>query len=79
MAEQWMLYGAYGFTGRIILEEALRRGHQPIIAGRDTNRLQELAKRHGLSYRVVSLDDLPALSNSLGDIALVLNAAGPFF
>ena len=24
----WMLYGASGFTGRMIAEEAIRRGHQ---------------------------------------------------
>jgi len=23
----WLLYGAYGKTGRLILDEALRRGH----------------------------------------------------
>jgi hypothetical protein len=26
----WMLYGAYCSTGRLILEEALRRGHCPV-------------------------------------------------
>jgi len=31
----WMLYGAYGRTGRQILDEALRRGHRPLLAGRD--------------------------------------------
>ena len=29
-----MLYGAYGKTGRLILDEALRRGHRPLLAGR---------------------------------------------
>ena len=26
---EWMLYGAYGRTGRLILDEALRRGQRP--------------------------------------------------
>ena len=30
----WMLYGASGFTGRMIAKEALRRGHHPILAWR---------------------------------------------
>jgi short subunit dehydrogenase-like uncharacterized protein len=38
----WMLYGAYGSTGRLILDEALRRGHRPILAGRDDARLSAL-------------------------------------
>lgn len=30
----WMIYGAYGYTGRLIVEHALSRGHQPLLAGR---------------------------------------------
>jgi short subunit dehydrogenase-like uncharacterized protein len=30
-----MLYGAYGTTGRLILDEARSRGHRPVVAGRD--------------------------------------------
>jgi short subunit dehydrogenase-like uncharacterized protein len=30
-----MLYGAYGSTGRLILDEALRRGHRPIRSAED--------------------------------------------
>jgi short subunit dehydrogenase-like uncharacterized protein len=37
---EWMLYGAYGKTGRLILHEALRRGHKPLLAGRDGARLE---------------------------------------
>lgn len=75
---RWMLYGAYGFTGRMILLEALRRGHRPTIAGRDAKRVSDLAKRHDLSWRVVSLEELSALRASMDGIDLVLNAAGPF-
>jgi short subunit dehydrogenase-like uncharacterized protein len=40
----WMLYGAYGTTGRVILDEALRRGHRPILAGRDGAQLSALGQ-----------------------------------
>ena len=33
--KSWMLYGAYGFTGRLLAAEAVRRGHRPVLAGRD--------------------------------------------
>ena len=45
----WMLYGAYGTTGRLILDEALRRGHRPLLAGRDSVQLSALRQATGLS------------------------------
>jgi len=40
-ATNWMLYGAYGTTGRLIVDEALRRGHRPVLAGRNAVRAVE--------------------------------------
>lgn len=74
----WMLYGAYGLTGRLILAEALRRGHRPVLTGRDAERLRALAAAHGLACRVASLDEPGELAASLDGVDLVLNAAGPF-
>ena len=31
---QWMIYGANGYTGRLIAQEARQRGLSPILAGR---------------------------------------------
>ncbi len=73
----WMIYGAYGFTGRLILEEAVRRGHKPILAGRDRRQIEDLAKRHGLQSHVLSLDDPAALRATVRGRDLVVNAAGP--
>jgi len=72
-----MIYGAYGFTGRLILEEGLRRAHKPILAGRDGRRIEDLAKRHGLQSHVLSLDDSAALRAAARGSDLVVNAAGP--
>ncbi|MDT7790418.1 MAG: hypothetical protein QOF58_8837, partial [Pseudonocardiales bacterium] len=30
----WMVYGANGYTGRLIAELAVKRGERPILAGR---------------------------------------------
>ena len=30
----WMIYGATGMTGTLIAEEAIHRGHQPLLVGR---------------------------------------------
>ncbi|HEY58530.1 MAG TPA: hypothetical protein G4O04_08370 [Anaerolineae bacterium] len=54
---RFLLYGAYGYTGRLIVAEAVRQGWQPVLAGRDGQRLQALAERWGLSHRTVALED----------------------
>ena len=71
----WMLYGAYGFSGTLIAEEAVRRGHHPLLAGRDESKLKPLAARLGLDYRVFALDG--PIAPHLEDVDLVFHAAGP--
>ncbi|GAB4576088.1 MAG: saccharopine dehydrogenase NADP-binding domain-containing protein [Anaerolineae bacterium] len=74
----WMLYGAYGYTGQLLAEEAVKRGHRPLLAGRDESRLKPLAERLGLDYVAVALDDREALHAAVRDVSLVLHAAGPY-
>lgn len=73
-----MIYGATGYTGRLIVAEAVRRGLRPVLAGRDAARLGRIARPLGLESRVVGLGDPPALVRALDGIGVVLNAAGPF-
>ena len=72
-----MLYGAYGTTGRLILEHALRRGHRPLLAGRDESRLSPLSSETGLD--ALPLDLALARPEALNGVSVVLNAAGPYF
>jgi short subunit dehydrogenase-like uncharacterized protein len=76
--KRWMLYGAYGYTGKLIIDEALARGLRPVLAGRDGTKLRELADAHGLDWCAVGLDDAPGLDAALADIELVYHVAGPF-
>jgi short subunit dehydrogenase-like uncharacterized protein len=78
MSKNWMLYGAYGFTGRLILDEALQRGHRPLLAGRSREKLLPLAERFGLEARQVDLSDTHNLHASLETVELVLHCAGPY-
>jgi short subunit dehydrogenase-like uncharacterized protein len=74
----WLLYGATGYTGRLIAAEAVRRGHRPILAGRSASLLQPLATELALEARVLPLDDPAALLRALADVQAVVHAAGPF-
>src|SRR6266702_6971983 len=74
----WMIYGATGTTGMLIAEEAIRRGHQPVLAGRSAKALASLGKRLGLPWMAVGLDELGRLEQAVSGVDVVLNAAGPF-
>ncbi|HEX4854144.1 saccharopine dehydrogenase family protein [Arenimonas sp.] len=75
---EWMIYGANGYTGRMMVEEAVKRGLRPVLAGRSAASLEPLAKAHGLPVRAFALDDPQALRSGLNGIGLVLHCAGPF-
>jgi short subunit dehydrogenase-like uncharacterized protein len=74
----WMLYGATGYTGVLLAEEAVWRGHKPLLAGRSAEKLQSLAERLGLEYVVIGLNDHETLVRALSGVELVLHVAGPF-
>ncbi len=78
MAPRWMLYGATGYTGALIAQECVRRGLQPVLAGRDAVGLQRLAERLRLPHVAVALDDAAALKKALQGCRVVLHCAGPF-
>jgi short subunit dehydrogenase-like uncharacterized protein len=75
---RWMIYGANGYTGALVAEEAVRRGHRPLLAGRNAQKLEALGKRLGLPWVAFALADAPALARALLGIDLVFHAAGPF-
>ena len=78
MTSDFLLYGANGYTGRLILERALEVGLRPLIAGRNGPAIREIAGEHDVDHRVFSLDDRSALDAALAAVPLVLHAAGPF-
>lgn len=74
----FLLYGSYGYTGELILEEALSRGLKPILAGRDSAKVAAQADALELEHRTFELSDSAALEAALKDVPVVLHAAGPF-
>lgn len=79
MAEPtWLIYGATGFTGRLIAAEAVRRGLSPILAGRRGEAVFALAEELKLPARVFTLDSPDDARRGIEDVRLVLHCAGPF-
>lgn len=79
-----LLYGASGFSGRLLAEELARedeRGQRAcdlIIAGRDAGELARMSEELDVPYRVFGLDERREVRTALRDADVVLNAAGPF-
>jgi len=73
-----LVYGANGYTGRLIAEVALRAGERPILAGRRAEAIAPIAERYGFEHRVFALDSPAQIARSLDGVSTVLLAAGPF-
>jgi short subunit dehydrogenase-like uncharacterized protein len=78
MANTFLIYGAYGYTGELITRYAAERGLKPILAGRNEAKVKELADKQGFEYRAFALEDTAKLDAALQETAFVLHCAGPF-
>lgn len=88
------LYGCYGYTGKLICEEAKRRGLKLILGGRNADECFAVARAVEIDpdspdnpnadkyIRVFDLDDENEISEKLASLPdeckVVMNAAGPF-
>jgi len=73
------IYGASGHTGELVAAELVRRGHAPMLMGRNGPALDRVAERLGGKARVAVADvgDPSALQSALAGIDVLVNCAGP--
>lgn len=76
--KRWLIYGAYGYTGRLITEAAADRGLKPTIGGRNQAKTDELARQLGLESHAFALETVEQVAGEVDGYELVLNCAGPF-
>ena len=77
--ERVLVYGAAGHTGRFVVDELLRRGLTPVLAGRSAARLADIPARYAaLDRRIVGVDDPDLLRQAVAGTGAVVNCAGPF-
>jgi short subunit dehydrogenase-like uncharacterized protein len=75
-----LVYGATGFTGRLVVD-ALRKsgGLEIVLGGRDEGALRELAgSAGGLEFRVADARDAEALARATAGMHVVVDTVGPF-
>lgn len=73
-----LIYGAYGYTGRLITEEFINQGISPFIAGRNREKLEAFADIHGLEFETIKINEKEKLEAWLDKGNLVIHCAGPF-
>ncbi|MBL0162603.1 MAG: saccharopine dehydrogenase NADP-binding domain-containing protein [Xanthomonadales bacterium] len=73
-----MIYGANGYTGKLIAAEAVKRGLKPVLAGRNRDALDALALPLKLTRRVFELNEALEIDRQLDGVRILLNCAGPF-
>ncbi len=75
------VYGATGYTGKLVAAELQRRGLPTVLAGRSADKLRAVAAAVGLpadAVRVAGTDDPAALRAAFAGCAVVISCAGPF-
>ncbi|NRB38746.1 MAG: saccharopine dehydrogenase NADP-binding domain-containing protein [Pseudomonadales bacterium] len=80
-AKKWMIYGANGYTGRLIAQMAAvakSNINKPILAGRTESQIKPLAESLNLPWCTFSLDQSEAIKSALTDVDVLLHCAGPF-
>ncbi len=72
------MYGSYGYTGKLIVNECRARKLNVILAGRNEQELKKQSLESGYSYEVVDSGDLKALKVLLLPANVVIHCGGPF-
>jgi short subunit dehydrogenase-like uncharacterized protein len=73
-----LIYGATGYTGKLIAKAAADQGARPVLAGRNLARVSAVARPLGLKARAFDLGDPTRLDAAIKDVSVVLCVAGPF-
>ncbi len=78
MKNKIVIYGSYGYTGKLIVEEAKARGLDVILSGRKEDALQKQSEQSGYPFKVVDIHDASSLVQLLEPAAVVIHCGGPF-
>lgn len=78
MTGKLLLYGANGYTARLILPKLVARKVPLVLGGRDAKKIGALCEEFQCEGRCFSIDEAVLIDANLNGVSLVFNAAGPF-
>jgi len=73
-----IVYGSYGYTGQLIIDECKTKGIEVILSGRNGEELRKQSLQTGYPFEVVDINDSAGLCKLLEKGSMVIHAAGPF-
>lgn len=73
-----VIYGSYGYTGRLISELASKSSYNVLLSGRNRDKLEHQSEKLGLPFMAASLDRPDDLDRLLANASVVIHCAGPF-
>src|SRR5271169_3896848 len=78
MALPVIIYGSYGYTGQLIVEECKARGLDIILSGRNDEALKKQSSATGFHFHTADIENNSGLCKLLEKGSMVIHAAGPF-
>lgn len=78
MSGQIVVYGSYGYTGRLIVNECRKHNLPVILSGRNKKSLAAQQNETGYPYEVVEIHQTEKLKALLKPAILVVHCGGPF-
>ncbi|HEY0391650.1 MAG TPA: saccharopine dehydrogenase NADP-binding domain-containing protein [Solirubrobacterales bacterium] len=79
MASRIIVFGATGYTGRLVCEQLVARGQRPLLAARDRGRVEALAAElGGLDSAVADVSRPSSLAELVGAGDVLVSTVGPF-
>jgi short subunit dehydrogenase-like uncharacterized protein len=73
-----IIYGSYGYTGTLIVQECRSKNLNVILSGRNPEALRKQSEQTNYPYEAVDLNDSKALKNLLSKGKVVIHCGGPF-
>lgn len=79
MAGRIVVFGATGYTGRLVAERLVERGQRPMLAARDVGRLESLAEElGGLELAVADISRPGSVAELVESGDVLVTTVGPF-
>ncbi|MBL7842822.1 MAG: saccharopine dehydrogenase NADP-binding domain-containing protein [Cyclobacteriaceae bacterium] len=76
--EKIIVYGSYGYTGKLVVEECKKKNLSVILSGRNEEALKKQSEQSGYPYKTVDIGDHTGLVNLLKEGKIVIHCGGPF-
>jgi len=73
-----LVYGANGYSAQLIIENLIREGIVPVLAGRNEAAVKSVADKFKCNYKILDLSDSVVTRTAIVEFDFLLNCAGPF-